>query len=106
MFIAESDSHSSAATRQRNDRKADYDAVNRLGSVQETGTTGWQETFGYDKWRNRWVNPALTSGIVLSPNTPTASSWFIFAEDTAVFAWWQTDILANRSRGRCQFRKD
>src|SRR5206468_2503531 len=54
----------------------DYDALNRLHWAQEAGGTGWMETYGYDQWGNRWVDPGQSNGIVLSGNTPQSSSWF------------------------------
>jgi YD repeat-containing protein len=49
-----------------------YDPFNRLASAAEAG--GWSQGFGYDEYGNMWVDSV--SGLTLSPNTPTSSSWF------------------------------
>lgn len=56
-----------------------YDKLDRLLSAEETGTANtWKETFEYDRWGNRWVDPATakTYGISLDGNTPQTSNWF------------------------------
>jgi hypothetical protein len=47
-----------------------YDTLNRLNVATEktSTTTNWSETFNYDQFGNRWVNPS--TGISLSPLTP------------------------------------
>ena len=53
-----------------------YDTLDRLVSAEEPGSASWKETFGYDRWGNRWVDTANTSGLFLDGNTPLASTWF------------------------------
>ena len=60
-------------------RTIDYtytDAMNRLSSASESGgTSEWNETYGYDRYGNRWLSawgPALPP----SGETPTSASWF------------------------------
>jgi uncharacterized protein RhaS with RHS repeats len=47
-----------------------YDTLNRLNVATEktSVTTNWSETFNYDQFGNRWVNPS--TGLALSPLTP------------------------------------
>ena len=55
-----------------------YDKLNRLETATEgTSPNGWKQTFGYDRWGNRWLDTngtnsygVRTSGIAIS------SSWY------------------------------
>ncbi|MDP9054301.1 MAG: RHS repeat-associated core domain-containing protein, partial [Acidobacteriota bacterium] len=52
-----------------------YDHLNRLTGAQETGGSGWTQTFGYDVLGNRWV--ASNTGLPnLTQETPQSSSWY------------------------------
>jgi RHS repeat-associated protein len=58
-----------------------YDGVNRLGTATETtgsptGAISWAQTYGYDAYGNRMVDPAHSQGITLSSLTPTATTAF------------------------------
>jgi len=52
-----------------------YDVLNRLLTAGETsGGTAWSQTYGYDRYGNRWVS--VNTGVTLSTLTPTASTFF------------------------------
>jgi RHS repeat-associated protein len=52
-----------------------YDGANRVTSVSEAAAAGpaWSQTYGYDRFGNRWVP---SSGLPLSPLTPTVAGDF------------------------------
>ena len=50
-----------------------YDGVNRLESAMETG--GYSQSYGYDRWSNRWVSSS--SGLSYADSKePTSSGQF------------------------------
>ena len=52
-----------------------YDGLNRLtGAIENPGQGSaiWREAYAYDDFGNRWVDTGNTSGLSLSPLTPTA----------------------------------
>jgi RHS repeat-associated protein len=51
-----------------------YDSLNRLSSANENNGTDWSQTYGYDRYGNRWVS--ASTGYNLSPLTPTGSGAF------------------------------
>jgi RHS repeat-associated protein len=51
-----------------------YDAYDRLATAKEG--TGWLQTYGYDAYGNRWVDPSHSNGFPLASFTPQSSSWF------------------------------
>src|SRR5262249_36999280 len=72
-----------------------YDAMNRLTAAQEVAVgsaAGWSESFGYDRYGNRWL--ASYPGLP-APNaeTPTAAEWFL--SNNRVAAWQYGDGRGN-----------
>jgi RHS repeat-associated protein len=72
-----------------------YDAMNRLTRVQEValaGATSWGETYGYDRYGNRWLSsyPGLPA-----PNaeTPTAPNWY--TSNNRIASWEYVDGRGN-----------
>jgi RHS repeat-associated protein len=51
-----------------------YDSLNRLSSASENSGANWSQTYGYDRWGNRWVS--ASSGYTLSGLTPTSGGAF------------------------------
>jgi len=51
-----------------------YDAYDRLASAAEGSF--WLQTYGYDAYGNRWVDPNHSTGITLMPFTPLGSNYF------------------------------
>jgi RHS repeat-associated protein len=51
-----------------------YDSLNRLASASENGGANWSQSYGYDRWGNRWVS--ASTGYTLSSLTPTGSGAF------------------------------
>jgi len=56
-------------------QKFTYDAMNRLSASSETAETGgWQQTYGYDPFGNRWISGA--SGLPANPLIPSSAGAF------------------------------
>jgi RHS repeat-associated protein len=55
------------------DGTSGYDGMNRLKAANETG--GWTESYGYDRWGNRWLSE--TGLPALNDETPKTSSWYL-----------------------------
>jgi RHS repeat-associated protein len=51
-----------------------YDALNRLSSASENSGANWSQTYGYDRYGNRWVSASF--GYTLNPLTPQFQSAF------------------------------
>jgi RHS repeat-associated protein len=72
-----------------------YDTRNRLTSATETAA--WSETYGYDRFGNRWVS--ARSGLPgLTLMTPTAEAWYKAEKnriDVAVRTDWAYDLAGN-----------
>lgn len=51
-----------------------YDALNRLSSASENSGANWSQSYGFDRWGNRWVS--ASPGFTLSGLTPTSSGAF------------------------------
>ena len=51
-----------------------YDALNRLSSASENSGANWSQTYGFDRYGNRWVS--ASTGYTLSTLTPTNSGAF------------------------------
>jgi RHS repeat-associated protein len=51
-----------------------YDDVNRLLTASENSGAGWSQTYGYDRFGNRWVS--ASTGYTLSSLTPQFQSAF------------------------------
>jgi RHS repeat-associated protein len=71
-----------------------YDAMNRLTAAKETwgGASTWLETFGYDRYGNRYLSGY--SGLP-APNseTPTAEAWYL--SNNRVASWEYNDGRGN-----------
>ena len=56
----------------------EYDAINRLSSVQETvsSMTRWTQSYGYDRWANRTslINSGPDAALLLTQSTPPVNS--------------------------------
>jgi RHS repeat-associated protein len=67
----------------------DYDRWSRLKVAQEG--SNWRQEFGYDRWGNRWMVTAGTSGIPIPAGTPSgtaldAGNWFSPATNRIVYS--------------------
>ncbi|MFY9607891.1 MAG: hypothetical protein WAU45_04655 [Blastocatellia bacterium] len=51
-----------------------YDALNRLQTASENSGASWSQTYGYDRFGNRWVS--ASTGYTLSSLTPQSQSAF------------------------------
>jgi RHS repeat-associated protein len=51
-----------------------YDELNRLKTANESSGANWSQTYGFDRWGNRWVS--ASSGYTLSSLTPTTGGAF------------------------------
>ena len=51
-----------------------YDSLNRLSSANENSGANWSQTYGYDRFGNRWVS--ASTGYTLSSLTPTSGGAF------------------------------
>src|SRR5258708_15344979 len=53
-----------------------YEPLNRIDVAQE-GVSGanWKQTYGYDRWGNRWMIETGTSGFDLT-GVPNDASWY------------------------------
>jgi hypothetical protein len=51
-----------------------YDALNRLSYASESG--GWNRTYGYDRYGNRYVTTPKIGPAYAEPTEPTSSSHF------------------------------
>jgi RHS repeat-associated protein len=51
-----------------------YDALNRLSSASENSGASWSQTYGFDRYGNRWVNGYIVPGN--ESRTPTSQSAF------------------------------
>ena len=51
-----------------------YDALNRLQSASENSGASWSQSYGFDRYGNRWVS--ASTGYTLSTLTPTSSGAF------------------------------
>jgi RHS repeat-associated protein len=51
-----------------------YDELNRLKTANESNGANWSQTYGFDRFGNRWVS--ASTGYTLSPLTPTAAGAF------------------------------
>jgi RHS repeat-associated protein len=51
-----------------------YDSLNRLESASENSGGSWSQTYGYDRYGNRWVS--ASTGYTLSSLTPTSAGAF------------------------------
>src|SRR5262249_49337546 len=77
-----------------------YDGVNRLGTATETtgsatGPVSWAQTYRYDAYGNRMVDPAHSQGITLSSLTPTSSGAFSAATNQITISGFQYDNSGN-----------
>ncbi|MEK6322106.1 MAG: RHS repeat-associated core domain-containing protein [Acidobacteriota bacterium] len=65
-----------------------YDELNRLKTANESSGTNWSQTYGYDRWGNRWVS--ASTGYTLSSLTPTASGAFNTANNRLFASGYDT----------------
>jgi YD repeat-containing protein len=82
-------------------QRYDYDERNRLRWLAESldGTPVWGQTFGYDRFGNRWVDPA-TSFIPPSSRglTPASANDFEAATNRIITAGTEYDPAGNQTR--------
>jgi YD repeat-containing protein len=71
-----------------------YDSLDRLTTVNESGTGNWSEAYNYDSFGNRWVTPP---GLSLTQETPTSPTWYNTATNqlTGSLAGWGYDGQGN-----------
>ena len=59
-----------------------YDALNRLQTASENSGASWSQTYGYDRFGNRWVS--ASTGYTLSSLTPQSQSAFNAANNRLI----------------------
>ncbi|MGH9971216.1 MAG: RHS repeat-associated core domain-containing protein, partial [Pyrinomonadaceae bacterium] len=70
-----------------------YDALNRIASASENSGANWTQTYGYDRWGNRWVS--ASTGYTLSSLTPTSSGAFNTTNNRLVMGPTHYDLAGN-----------
>jgi hypothetical protein len=59
-----------------------YDELNRLKTANESSGANWSQSYGYDRWGNRWVS--ASTGYTLSSLTPTGPGAFNTANNRLI----------------------
>ena len=77
-----------------------YDALNRLTGASENSGASWSQTYGYDRFGNRWVS--ASSGYMVSTLTPQAQNAFNGSNNRLVASGYdgagnQTGDIQNRT---------
>jgi RHS repeat-associated protein len=70
-----------------------YDSLNRLQTASENIGSSWSQTYGYDRYGNRWVSASV--GYTLSSLTPQSSSAFNTANNKLIAS--QYDNAGNQT---------
>jgi RHS repeat-associated protein len=70
-----------------------YDSLNRLSSASENSGANWSQTYGYDRWGNRWVS--ASTGYTLSSLTPTLSTHISATNNRLVMGPSHYDLAGN-----------
>ena len=71
-----------------------YDSLNRLIGASE-GTSGWQQSYGFDSAGNRWVSNNSSNLPALTLETPQASTNFSNSSVPNRIAGWSYDAAGN-----------
>lgn len=70
-----------------------YDSLNRLQTASENSGANWSQTYGYDRYGNRWVS--ASTGYTLSSLTPQSSNAFNTANNKLIAS--QYDNAGNQT---------
>jgi RHS repeat-associated protein len=70
-----------------------YDALNRLSSASENSGASWSQTYGFDRYGNRWVNGYIVPGN--ESRTPTSQSAFNQSNNQIQLSGFSYDAAGN-----------
>ena len=73
----------------------EYDAVNRLSYASEVG--GWNRTYGYDRYGNRYITSPQSGPSYSDPHEPTQQSDFSAANNRLTMAGTGYDAAGNQT---------